>query len=133
MAINVLEILLCCVLFYDYHMRVIVFSRAVKEPYYRYKISERKKKRIKTFDPSDPAIDVARLPIGVVGGDPIITDQWTIFELATTVVLVSNALLCLVTTAWYSREVVPHLARVMRPFIFLVKMGNVCVRLRVAG
>jgi hypothetical protein len=38
-----------------------------------------------------------------------------------------NAFLCLVTTLGYWQQVVPHFGRLVRPFLFFVKMVNVYV------
>eukprot|EP00750_Incisomonas_marina_P010351 INCI16265.5.p1 GENE.INCI16265.5~~INCI16265.5.p1 ORF type:complete len:1201 (+),score=174.48 INCI16265.5:344-3604(+) len=124
-AFDLLEILLCGVLFYDYYMRRIIYKTGNKKAYYKYTKKERRNKRRKEFDPKDPHLVMSDLPIHVDGGDPLITNLWTNFELILACILVGNAATCLVTTIAYWKQVVPHFGRLVRPFLFLVKMVNV--------
>ena len=126
-AFDLLEILLCGVLFYDYYMRRIIYKTGNKKAYYKYTKKERRNKRRKEFDPKDPHLVMSDLPIHVDGGDPLITNLWTNFELILACILVGNAATCLVTTIAYWKQVVPHFGRLVRPFLFLVKMVNVYV------
>ena len=61
------------------------------------------------------------------GGDPLITDLWTNFELVLICIVGGNSLICLITTAAFDEQVVPHIGRLLRPLFFLVKLVNVYV------
>ena len=126
-ALNCVEIGLCVVFFFDYVMRKKIFYSGAKHGYYKYTAKERKTKNRKTFDPKEKDMDLAYLPINVEGGDPLITDLWTNFELILACIVTANALACLITTSIYWMQVVPNVGRLLRPFFFLVKMVNVYV------